>query len=103
MAKRVSALFMTKVWKRWQNEYLPCMQRRIKLNKPAENLEQNDLVIVLDPNQPRGKWLRGRIEETYPDNKRGQVRTAKIYTTKGILVRPVTKLILLVPRTESEG
>ena len=85
-----------------ENEYLPCMQQCIKWNKPAENLKPNDLVIVLDPNQPRGKWLRGRIEETNPD-KRGQVRTAKIYTTKGILVRPVTKLILLVPGTESEG
>ena len=79
----------SKVWKRWN----------IKWNKPVENLKKNNLVIVLDPNQPRGKWLRGRIEETYPD-KRGHVRTPRIYTAKGIFVRPVTKLILLVPGAE---
>ena len=90
---------ISKVWKRWQNEYLPCIQRRIKWNKSVENLKRDDLVIVLDPNQPRGKWLRGRIEETYPD-KPGHVRTARIYTTKGIFMRPVTKLILLVPGAE---
>jgi predicted secreted acid phosphatase len=26
-----------------------------------------NLVLILDPNQPRGQWLRGKIEETFPD------------------------------------
>ena len=76
---------ISKVWKRWQNEYLPFIQRRIKWNKSVENLKWDYLVIVLDPNQQRGKWLSGRIEEMYPD-KRGHVRPARIYTTKGMFV-----------------
>ena len=95
----VPSIDYIKEWKRLQNEYLPFIQRCIKWNKPAENLKRDYLVIFLAPKQPRGKWLRERIEETYPDN-RGHVRTARICTAKGIFVRPVKKLFLLVPGAE---
>ncbi|CAB4024394.1 PREDICTED: uncharacterized protein LOC102806687, partial [Paramuricea clavata] len=86
---------MSKIWKRWQKEYLPCLQRRPKWNQTVRNLEPGDLVLILDPNQPRGRWLRGKIEETFPDD-RNVVRSAKVLTQNGVLHRPVTKLILLL-------
>ncbi|CAB4040773.1 PREDICTED: uncharacterized protein LOC107358620, partial [Paramuricea clavata] len=86
---------MLKIWKRWQKEYLPCLQRRPKWNQTVRNLEPGDLVLILDPNQPRGRWLRGKIEETFPDD-RNVVRSAKVLTQNGVLHRPVTKLILLL-------
>jgi hypothetical protein len=60
----------SKIWKRWQKEYLPCLQRRPKWNQTVRNLEPGDLVLILDPNQPRGRWLRGKIEETFPDDRK---------------------------------
>ena len=38
---------ISKVWKRWKNEYLPCIQRRIKWNKPVENLKRMILLSYL--------------------------------------------------------
>jgi hypothetical protein len=87
---------MSKIWKRcMQKEYLPCLQRRPKWNQTVRDLEPGDLVLILDPNQPRGRWLRGKIEETFPDD-RNVVRSAKVLTQNGVLHRPVTKLILLL-------
>ena len=52
-------------------------------------------MLILEPNQQRGQWLRGKIEESFPDD-RNEVRSATVLTKKGILHRPVTKLILLL-------
>ncbi|EDO40598.1 predicted protein [Nematostella vectensis] len=35
--------------------------------KRGRNVAVDD--FVLDPNQPRGKWLRGRVKEIFPDSK----------------------------------
>jgi hypothetical protein len=86
----------SKIWKRWQKEYLPCLQRRPDWNQTVRNLEPDDLVLIMDRNQPRGRrWLRGKIEETFPDD-RNVVRSAKVLTQNGVLHRPVTKLIHLL-------
>ena len=49
--------------KKMKNEYLPCIQRRIKWNKLVKNLKRDDLVIVLDPNQPRGNGSEGESKK----------------------------------------
>lgn len=55
------------------------------------------MVIVRDDNLPPTHWCVGRVLETFPDRE-GLVRTVKIKTATTELVRPITKIcILLAP------
>ena len=81
-------------WKRWLREYLPILQIRGKWSKIKRNLKQNDMVLVVDHNTPRGKWHLGRVLETYPGAD-GLIRTAKVKTKDSTYIRPIQKLCLL--------
>eukprot|EP00112_Aurelia_sp_Birch-Aquarium-sp1_P026917 Seg987.5 transcript_id=Seg987.5/GoldUCD/mRNA.D3Y31 product="hypothetical protein" protein_id=Seg987.5/GoldUCD/D3Y31 len=90
---------VNQIWQRWQKEYLPTLQQRSKWNKKKRNIQQDDVVLVMDANQPRGHWLLGRIVGVNSDDN-GIVRSAEVKTIHGIHRRPITKLILLVPHNE---
>jgi len=81
-------------WKRWLKEYIPTLQKRAKWLKVFPNLKTNALVLLVDHTTPRGRWLLGRVLETYPGPD-GIVRTAKVKTKNGELLRPIQKLCLL--------
>ncbi|KFD60758.1 hypothetical protein M514_11478 [Trichuris suis] len=81
-------------WKRSLKEYVPCLIERRKWLRPARNLSVGDIVIVVDPQCPRGHWPLGRVIECKPGHD-GVVRVAKVKTKHGIYVRPVTKLCLI--------
>ena len=81
-------------WRRWTREYLPSLQGRQKWLYPKKNLAQGDIVLMVDENSPRNLWPLARVLEVYP-SKDGMVRTVKIRTRGGILVRPIDKLCLL--------
>uniref|UniRef100_A0A336MQ39 CSON005245 protein n=1 Tax=Culicoides sonorensis TaxID=179676 RepID=A0A336MQ39_CULSO len=80
-------------WSRWMKEYRPTLLKRNKWhdNKKNPNFQVGDLVLVLDDNMIRGKYLRGIVEKVFPD-KNGNVRVASIKTSTGILKRPIVKL-----------
>ncbi|XP_072171548.1 uncharacterized protein [Diadema setosum] len=80
-------------WRRWVREYLPSLQQRQKWQEVARNLQLGDLVLIVD-DQPRNKWLMGRVMETFP-GKDNLVRSVRVKHSRGILERPVTKLCLL--------
>ena len=50
--------------------------------------------MVCDSSLPRGTWPMGRIIDVFPDSA-GHVRTARVKTKDILLVRPITKLVLL--------
>ena len=52
-------------WKRWIREYLPTLARRPKWNKNSKNVEIGDVVIVVDPQSPRGLWPRGIVKKRW--------------------------------------
>ena len=79
---------------RWLKEYLPMLQERQKWIPERRNLEVNDLVLVVDKNIPRGRWLLGRCMKVFP-GRDGRVRTAEIKTKESTLIRPISKLCLL--------
>ena len=81
-------------WKRWIREYLPGLQVRQKWKTPKRSLLKNDIVIVIESSVPRNCWPLGRVLEVF-SGRDGLVRTARIKTAKGELVRPITKLCLL--------
>ena len=88
--KHLSNLF----WQEWQIRYLPSLIERSKWKIQKNNLEVGDLVLVAEPNLPRGQWLTGIVKQAFP-GKDGLVRVAKIETKKGEFDRPITKLCIL--------
>uniref|UniRef100_A0A336M9E8 CSON012451 protein n=1 Tax=Culicoides sonorensis TaxID=179676 RepID=A0A336M9E8_CULSO len=66
-------------WKRWIREYLPELNRRTKWCKPSEPLKIGDIVIIVDENNPRNSWPKGKIVsvKTAAD---GQVRSCTVKT-----------------------
>ena len=82
-------------WSRWVGEFLPNLAYRQKWFKPQTNLQINDVVLLAEDLQHRSKWLMGRVADTYPD-KKGRVRTVKVQTKNGTILRPISKLCVIV-------
>lgn len=82
-------------WKRWIKEYLPLLQERQKWTKERRNLMPGDIVLIADSTAPRNSWTLGRVLETFPD-KKGLVRSVRVQAKTNTIVRPVTKLCLLL-------
>ena len=86
----------TQFWCRWKKEYVKTLQTRQKWNQSRRNLHENDIVLLVDSDSPRNVWRMGRVVNVYPDAK-GQVRVAEVKTSTGILKRPISKLVLMLP------
>ena len=82
-------------WRRWIREYLPQLQERQKWFHKTRNLSVDDIVLVVDDRCTRSTWPLGRITEVYKNQQDGCVRSAKVKTASSVLVRPITKLVLL--------
>lgn len=82
-------------WRCWTKEYLPDLQERQKWSRPRRNLSEDDIVLVVDDSAPRNSWVMGRVIQTIEDS-RGQVRQATVKTSSNVLLRPVTKLCVLL-------
>ena len=85
---------ISRVWRRWLQEYLPLLSTRPKWTEVVKDLKDGDVVLVLEPNLPRGRWPLGRILETYP-GKDGHTRVAKVQCGRRTVVRPIHKLVPL--------
>ncbi|XP_075156642.1 uncharacterized protein LOC142229926 [Haematobia irritans] len=81
-------------WRRWVSEYLSTLTCRTKWFEKAKPLEVGDLVVVVDPSNPRNVWPRGKVIEIFKASD-GQVRRAKVLTSCGVLERPAVKLAVL--------
>lgn len=53
------------------------------------------ILFVADTAAPRNSWMLVKVLETFPDHK-GLGRSAKIQTKLSVIIRPVTKLCLLI-------
>lgn len=82
------------VWARWHLEYLSTLQSRNKWYDKSVNLKENDLVLIKDENVQPLHWKLGRVLELYK-GKDGIVRSVKLRTQSGHLVRPAVKLCKL--------
>jgi ribosomal protein S28E/S33 len=91
-------------WKRWTKEFVPLLHPRQKWLQEGVNYKVNDVVLIMEPNQKRGQWKMGRVQETLP-GKDGLVRVVKIKVIEKndqgrkvakFLVRPVSKICPLV-------
>ena len=81
-------------WNCWRNYYLPTLTSRTKWTKSEINLSKNDLVIIKSKDVPRSHWPLGRILDIYPGSD-GVVRSVKIKTPNGELIRPSRSICVL--------
>ena len=87
--------YLTNVfWRRWVKEYLPSLQKRTKWILASRNLNVNDLVLIADSSLPRSRWHMGRVKEPLKGHD-GLVRSVRLRTAKGDVVRPINKICLL--------
>ena len=87
-------------WRCWIREYWPTLQERQKWFQSVRNVTKDDIVLIVNDSQPRGKWCLGRILQTYLD-KKGAVRSALIKTANSIVKRPITKLCQVIEPTSN--
>ena len=71
------------------------LNTRPKWTNIVRDLKEGDIVLVLEPNLPRGKWPLGRIVETYP-GKDEHSQVIKVQCGEKTVVRPNHKLVPLL-------
>ena len=91
---RLTQLLADQFWSRWLRDYLPSLQQRQKWLNPERNLTVGDVVLVIGEHSQRGQWPKGLVEETYSGGD-GFVRSARVRTAGGSVVRDVRKFCLL--------
>ena len=89
-------------WTRWRREYLPLLQKRNKWLRPSRNLCVGDVVLLVDHDAPRCHWRLGRVTQVFTSSD-GLVRSARVRTSRGVMERPATKLVLLLSEEEAHG
>ena len=81
-------------WTRWRKEYLPLLQKRHKWKTSKDNIRVDDVVLIVDGNVPRGKWLLGRVISLHR-SKDEKVRSVDVKVSGNILKRPIAKLCIV--------
>ena len=72
-------------------EYLATLNTRNKWVKEKRNFAPGDVVLMVDPGNPRGRCPWGRIKEVFPGPD-WKVRVVRVRTAGKDYVRPITKL-----------
>ena len=84
------------VWARFHHEVVPLLGPRKRWSAENENLKDNDVVIELDENLPRGMWRMLRVSKVLPSSD-GLVRKVEVVNSDGkVYTRPISKLIPIV-------
>ncbi|XP_065203500.1 uncharacterized protein LOC135833661 [Planococcus citri] len=87
-------------WRRWSEEYLRSLQKRVKWTSTAPALNVGDIVLIRDEKAAPLTWPLAKITQTHP-GKDGIVRVVDLVSRNGSqLTRPVHRLVLL-PTLES--
>ena len=89
-------------WKRWIAEYLPTLQARQKWLQREREFRVGDVVMIVEDHLRRDQWPLGLVLTTSPGAD-GIVRTAKVKTTSGEMVRDVRRLCLLEGATDNDS
>ena len=85
---------ISRVWRRWFKECFPALNSCPKWTSEFRDLEVGDIVLVIQPDTPRGRWPLGPISEVYP-GRDGHTRVAKVACGVKTVLRPINKLIPL--------
>ena len=72
-------------------EYLSTLNTQNKWVEEKRNIAPGDVVLMVDPGNPRGHWPLGRIQKVFPGPD-GKVRVVRVRTGGKDYVRPITRL-----------
>ena len=78
-------------WQCWLREWLPSIGKRTKWYQKKRNIAVDDIVLVMSPDTPRGKWPLGQVIEVFPRND-GHVRSIKVCVNGKNYIRPIVKV-----------
>ena len=93
--------YANSIWARWLKEYVPALNRRAKWQTPAEHhLKVGELVWIVEESNPRGYYPTARIEELRYGSD-SVARSAVLRASSGSLVRPLVKLVPILPTLSS--
>ncbi|XP_058456162.1 uncharacterized protein LOC131438774 [Malaya genurostris] len=81
-------------WDKWKKEYLPTLIAREKWTGDVKPIKIDDLVLMVDNEEPPGRWLKGRVSKLIVSDD-GVARQADVITRKGTFRRAVAKLAIL--------
>lgn len=87
-------------WKRWSLEYLTTLQKNYRWTQTSRNISVGDVVILFEDSIVSTQWPLARVVKTYP-GKDGIVRVVDVKTSKGLYRRPVCKVAVILPETET--
>lgn len=65
------------IMRRFYHQYLPVLTKRVKWNKDIKPLKAGDLVLLIEPNDTRKEWRRGKIIKVYK-GRDGRCRVADV-------------------------
>ena len=82
------------VWRRWRREYLPTLTVRQKWMRETRPLQAGDLVLIVEDDEPRGRWPLARVVRALPGAD-GRIRAAEVKTARNVFTRPTARLCLL--------
>ncbi|XP_043642531.1 uncharacterized protein LOC122612775 [Drosophila teissieri] len=87
---------------RWKEEYLKELHKRNKWKFPTRDLQAGDMVVIKEENLPSNEWRLGRIQVVCPGVD-GKVRVADALTARGVVRRPVAKMVRLPMDSPNES
>ncbi len=100
-------------WNQWRKGFLQSLQKRQKWIRPRKNIMIGDIVLVVEDNLPRNRWLLACVVETYM-SKDGLTRKVKVITADShldkngkrhdastYLERPIQKVVVLLSDNEN--
>ena len=105
--------FADEFWSNWKSAYLKEITVRQKWHQKKRNITRGDVVLLIDDNQPRGEWSTAIVEDTTAGSD-GNIRSVKVrlanqfidrfgkeIKSATVLERPIQKLVLLLPSSDS--
>ncbi|XP_026112361.1 uncharacterized protein LOC113091129 [Carassius auratus] len=91
---RHSQTIIDHFWSYFTQHYLPGLQTRQKWQRVTQDLAENTVVMIIDPQLPRAQWPIGRVVKLIPSAD-GHVRSAQVQVNDRLYLRPVAKLVRL--------
>ena len=80
-------------------EYVSTLGYRSKWRQEKRDFREDDIVVIIDKDTPRGQWPVGRITKVYKGSD-GHVRVADVKTAKGSFRRSITRLSIILESGE---
>ncbi|KAK7944873.1 hypothetical protein WMY93_000601 [Mugilogobius chulae] len=99
---RHSQVLADHFWSAFIRDYLPSLQTRSKWRTPVDNIAEGAVVLLADPQIPRGQWKIGQVTKVMPGPD-GLIRTAEVKIEDRTYVRPIVRLIVLPQVKDEDG